>query len=100
MSPCGPWIEYTALLHSLWVCQLYCRAICTRVWKADLVLYIGRLGDSEEMKVEDIEGALSLIDVSDVSKIAFLEKEAALEKQRSNPIHGDPASPTINTEDR
>ncbi|KAG7008157.1 hypothetical protein G7Y79_00007g022820 [Physcia stellaris] len=73
------------------------------VWSMDKVhrvatLALGRLQENEEMKVDDIEGALSLIDMSDTSKVTFLEKEAALEKQRSNPLHRDPASTASNDE--
>lgn len=75
------------------------------VWSMDRVhrvatLALGRLEENEEMKVDDIEGALGLIDISDTSKVEFLEKEAAIEKQRSNPLHRDPSSPTINNDER
>lgn len=75
------------------------------VWSMDKVhrvatLALGRLQENEEMKVDDIEGALTLIDMSDTSKVKFLKKEAALEKQRSNPVHRDPASPSANNDER
>lgn len=75
------------------------------VWSMDRVqrvatLALGMVDENEEMTVKDVERALVLLDMSDTSKATFLEKESALEKQRSNPLHRDPASPTINTDER
>ena len=75
------------------------------VWSMDRVhrvatLALGMLEENQEMKIQDIERALVLLDMSDTSKVTFLEKEFALEKQRSNPSRRDPASPTANTDDR
>ena len=75
------------------------------VWSMDKVhrvatLALGRLQENEELKIEDIEGALSLIDMSDTSKVTFIEKEAALEKQRSKQLHRDRASPSASNDER
>ena len=75
-----------------------------KVWSMDRVhrvatLALGILEENQEMRIEDIERALVLLDMSDTSKVTFLEKEFALEKQRSNPSHRDPASTTANTDD-
>ena len=102
-------IHINALLSEPWEAidspLVFSSGLDENVWSMDRVhrvatLALGMLEENQEMKIQDIERALVLLDTSDTSKVTFLEKESALEKQRSNPTHHDPASPTVKTDDR
>lgn len=93
-----PWREIDSPL-------VFSSGLDENVWSMDRVhrvatLALGMLEENQEMKIQDIERALVLLDMSDTSKVTFLEKESALEKQRSNLSNRDPASSTVTTDDR
>ena len=73
------------------------------VWSMDRVhrvvtLALGKLKENQEMRVQDIEGALHLIGRSDRSKIRFLTKEDVHDEGSSSSHDRDPKSSPIEIE--
>ena len=83
---------------------LFSSGLDETVWSMDRVhraatLALGMLKENQEMTVQDVEQALTLIDASDNSKFTWVEKENEQEKKRTGSFRGDGSS-TADIEER